>query len=225
MLILSIIAGIGAQSFLIVLRAEQEMDEGTAAIKAMQLVLDELRLDAGNLIPAEMGGHQPYEEGVDSAHGTPVYRLLTRLPERYSREEHLGQTQALLVEFALEQDSADELQLVYSKQPVGASGKIGEPFKGVLAEHVAQFTLTPEMGSDDAEGSGAESGEGAASVPKGLNVTLVLKDSAERVPSTVFIPIDVKAEKPEKQEKQDSGSEPKSQGMPEQPEPETNQEE
>lgn len=228
MLILSVIAGVGTQSFLLALKAEREMDENAASLKGTQRVFEELRQDATNIIPAQMGGHKPYDEQIDAERGTTIYQILTCLPEGYTHEESPGLTQAMLVEFSLEQVSESEMRLTYSKQPVGATGNLGDPLKGILAEHVMQFMITPNMEDDESKGGGPGQGDTKAdgqdkvSIPKGLNVSLQFKDSGMDRPYTMYIPIQTRIDKTEKQSPDAASSRKNSagtQGEPTQPNP------
>lgn len=205
-LILALIGGIGAQSFLLVLRAEREMASHTAALRAMQCTFDELRRDISNLLPAKVGEFLPYSETTDPEHGAKAYRLLTRLPERYAHEPLPGQAQALLVEFWLEPDPGGEnkntgMRLAYSKQPMSLSGKLGEPLKGILAQNVTKFTLAPRQ-----EGASAEAGaEEEVNVPTAIDATLKFDDPDSGASFTMPFPVSAQVDKKDRGTKKGSG--------------------
>lgn len=200
MVILSVISGVAAQSFLLVLRADREMEDRSAAMRTLQLVRDEVQRNVSNLLPAQMGTFVPFAEVAEPGGRTVTYKLLTRLPETFSREEAAGIAQAMLVEFTISSSSEGAGRLTYSKQAIGPGGRLGEPLSGVLADNLAFFRLSAVANTEE-----GEPGDSQVVVPKAIDLSMQFSLPEVQEEFSVVIPVTVRADTQNKRDNSDSG--------------------
>jgi hypothetical protein len=166
MLIMAAIAGTGGRLFLTALSVSGELDDRARARQSAVLIIDQLRQDAANLIPARIREIEPYEELIDPTKGAMINQLLIRIPQGYSTDLAPPDAQAMIVRYAVSLNPDQSLSLSRSRQFFGASGAIGEPISGVLAHNIGDFSLLPIYRNTG--GGGSSGGETVS--PSGIEV-------------------------------------------------------
>ena len=188
LVVISVIASVGVDAFIQVLRTDRELRARSSAIREAQRVVNEFRAAAANLRTSPVAGILPFSTAVDQLSGAKIYQFLVRAPEGCLDDKARREVQAVVLRYSVSVAPHEgKYAISRTRQNVSFSEVLGEPSVSVVAQNLTQFDLAPKTDGDESESNSNADG---AKIPIAFDLSLSYElPWNERFESTFYVPV------------------------------------